>query len=158
MVQPWVPQLVVRGFVQATLAGAASVTAQVAASNIIPDVGVPTTEARTLAHGLTGAMQVAAAIGGTVTQVSMPWDVTGWEPSHSRLSLAPLMREVKRALTGDEMRGKTHLYTYDGQAYAIDCDVNLADPATPLGLDQTTAQTWAPVNERYRVTVRPRAA
>lgn len=156
--QPWVPQLVVRGFMQATLASAPGVLAEVDAAHIIPDIGVPTSEARTLAHGFTGTMRAAAPIGGPLVQVSMPWDVTGWEPSHSRLSLAPLMREVKRVLIGDQMRGKTHRFTYDGQAYAIDCDINLESPAAPLGLDQTTAQTWAPVCERYRVTVRPRAA
>lgn len=158
--QPWTPQLVVRGFVQALLAADSGVLGQVAAGNIIPDVGIPSVDppARTLAHGLTGTMRVAAAIGGTVTQVETPWDITGWEPSHSRLSLAPLMREVKRALIGAEMRGKRHLYTYDGQAYAIRCDVNLADPAAPLALDQRSAQTWAPVCERYRITVQPRAA
>lgn len=157
-VEPWAPQLVARGFVQATLTGAAGVTAQVAADHIVPDVGTPVTEARTLAHGLAGPGEAAAAIGGAVTQVTLVWEVTGWEPSHSRRSLAPLMREVKRALIGAGMRGKTHVFTYDGQSYAIDCDVHHASPAVPLALDQSSAQTWAPVGERYRITVRPRAA
>lgn len=156
--QPWTPQLVVRGFVQATLTAAPGVLGQVPASQIIADIGTPTSDERTLAHGLSGPMRAAAAIGGTVVQAEMVWDVTGWEPSHSRMSLAPLMREVKRALIGDGMRGKRHLYSYDGQAYVITCDVNPASPAAPLPLDQQSPQTWAPVCERYRVTVRPRAA
>lgn len=154
----WVPQLVVRGFLQATLSADAGVLGQIAATQIIPDVGVPTTETRTLAHEFSGSLNLAAAIGGTVTMATMTYDVTGWEPSHSRLSLAPLMAAVKTALIGADMRGRTHLFSYGGQGFAIDVDQNLRDAGVPIGLDQSTAQTWAPVRERYSVTVRPRAA
>lgn len=154
----WTPQLVVRGFVQATLAADSDVLEEVAVGQIVPDVGVPTSETRTLVHEFSGAMNLAAAIGGAVTQATMSWDVTGWEPSASRLSLAPLMAAVKAALIGDDMRGRTHLFSYGGQGFAIDCDVNLADAGVPIGLDQSAAQTWAPVRERYRIAVRPRAA
>lgn len=154
----WVPQLVARGFVDATLKADSGVLAQVAATRIEPDVGVPTTKVRALTHEFSGSMRLAASIGGTVTQAEMSWDVTGWEPSHSRMSLNPLMTAVKAALIGAQMRGKTHLFVYDGQSFAVDCDLNLGDAGVPLGLDQSDAQTWAPVRERYRITVRPRAA
>lgn len=154
----WVPQLVVRNFMQTVLRADAAVLAEVDADHILPDVGIPVSEERTLTHELVGPGQLAAAIGGSITMATLPWDITGWEPSYSRLSLNGLMVAVKATLIGANMGGKRHLFSFGGMSFAIECDQKLDDPMVPIRLDQTAPQTWAPVRERYRIFVVPRAA
>lgn len=147
----WSAQLVMARFVSGVLKVDPDVLAQVPADDIFPDVNPDESPRRQLTHAYAGGFISAKPMGTSISQVSILWDVTAWEPRFSRQALEPLMAAVSAALIGPEMGGKTHRYV-DGRTWDIAIDYD-SDPV--VGIDATQAQVWAPVRQRYRAWISP---
>lgn len=156
---PFVPQLVVQAGMQKLLttdAGVQAAMEQVDASVIVPNLAPARVEGRHVTHGLGGMAPegLAVTMGGVgISMVSLYWDITAWNPSLSQISMEPVMLAVFGLLLGENMNGETHLFIRATHAYTF--FIRYAE-AVPVQMDVATADVWAPVRERFIVSVSPR--
>lgn len=154
MTAPWIAQTVAQRWVQSVLTGAPAVTALIPSAAIYPNVAPAEVVTRHLVHGFAGPNggRIAAPMRAPIASVSLLWDITGWEPAHSQQALEPAMEAVMGVLIGDDTRGKTHVFVDGSRRWGVDCDA-VGPEYVPL--DQTPAGVWAPVRDRYAITLRP---
>lgn len=154
----YVPQTVAQRFVYSLLVASAAVTTALGGSgyiypNISPaDVGRHRHLVSAFA-GPEGGIR-ATPIGQALVQIGLRWDVTAWEPSFSQQALEPLMEAVQTVLIGTDGRGKRHVFSDGSESYRIEA---VYGGPVQVPLDVAPAGVWAPVSERYVLTIRQAA-
>jgi hypothetical protein len=149
-------QLVVSRWMTKLLRADAQVTAAMPANRIFPNIAPSATDAHlTHAFGGVPAGGVARPMGGSLSMVTLWWDVTAWNPAMSQQSLEPVMLAVARLLVeeGGEAQGRSHVFVDGSQSYDLWVDY---EGPTPVPLEVAPADVWAPVRERFTVSVSPR--
>ena len=154
MTAPWVPVTVCQRWVYGVLSGDPAITSLIPADQIYPNVSPQDIKARHMTHvfaGPEGGRRVLPLGGGTA-QGGLNWDITAWEPDWSQQALEPAMLAVQAALVGPDTRGQRFRYVDGGRAFAIE---TLYGGPVQVPLEATPAGVWAPISERYEVTIRP---
>lgn len=156
MARFFLAQLVASRWLTQLLRGSSEVTAEMPAKRIVANLAPSTTEAH-VTHNFAGltAGGVARPMGGSIEMVTMYWDVTAWNPSMSQQSMEPVMLAIARTLleVDDEVRGKTHHFTDGDRSFDIFVDY---DGPNPVPLEVAPADVWAPVRERFILSLSPR--
>lgn len=158
MAAPFIPQLVTQAWMQTFLSGDAGVQAAMTETNVVqitPNLAPAQVEGRHVTHAIGGMAPggVARPMGGPISMVSLYWDITGWNPSRSQISMEPVMLAIMAALLGPNMQGDSHLFIRGSRGFDFFVDY---EGAVPVPLDVASADVWAPVRERYVVAVSPR--
>jgi hypothetical protein len=154
---PFVPQTVVQRWMSVVLKADAAVIAQVPASRIFPNISPSDVgRQRHLTHvfaGPEGGIR-AEPLGRALSQITLRWDVTAWEPAFSQQVLEPLMEAIQTLLIGADARGKRHVYSDGGESYRL--EVQYGGPVL-VPLELQPAGVWAPISERYDIALRKAA-
>lgn len=161
MAGAFVAQLVTQAWVQKLLtedAGVQTAMQAVGGAVIVPNLAPARVDSRHVTHALGGMAPggVAKPMGGSISMVSLYWDITGWNPSLSQISMEPVMLAVMAALVMDDngnLTGKAHLFIRGPRAFTFQADY---EGPQPVPMDVAAAEVWAPVRERYHVSVSPR--
>jgi hypothetical protein len=156
MSAPFVPTLVIQRWMRSVLEGDATIVAAVGTANIYPNISASDVKVRHITHGFGGPNNatIARPMRGPIAQVAMFWDITAWEPSYSQQALQPVMLAIMAELVGDDTRGTSRRFADSGRNFQIDCDY-VGPEVVPI--EATPAGVWAPIRERYAVTLRPAA-
>ncbi len=152
MTAPFVPQNVVQRWMNTILSADATVIAEVGAGNIYPNVTNNDAPGRHLTSTFGAGFEMAKPMGAPISQVGLFWDITAWEPGYSQQALGPLMEAVMGLLIGAETKGKRHRFVDGSRTWDISCDYFMDDY---VPVDTSPSGAWAPIRERYRVTLRP---
>lgn len=152
----YVPQLIVSRWLTALLRADSAVRTAVGSEKRINADLSPSEEiARQLTHAHAGGNVTALPIGAPVAMVTMLWDVIGWEPKFSRQPLDTLMTSVVSLLIGTDMSGKIHRFTdsVTGKNWTITVDYPERDNEPVSFLDLSSTPVWAPVRERFQISL-----
>ena len=150
---PFVAHNVVQRFINSVLRNDAQITALVG-SNIYPNLSPPSVKGRHLTHAFGGPNggRVARPMRAPLAQTGLFWDITGWEPGMSQQALDPVLEAVMAALVGDDTRGTSRVFADGDRSWGVDCDY-VGPEVVPI--EAAPEGSWAPVRERYAVTIRP---
>jgi hypothetical protein len=152
---PFVTHNVVQRWMQSVLVGDAAIVAAVGgAQHIFPNVSPRAITKRHLAHSFGGPNggRVARPMRAAISQTGVFWDLTGWEPGYSQQALDPLLEAVMAELIGDDQRGTSRAFDDGDRTFTVDCDY-VGPEVVPI--ETAPEGVWAPVRERYAVTLRP---
>jgi hypothetical protein len=154
----FVPQTVVQRFVYSLLAADVTITSAIGGANrIYPNVSPGDIgRVKHMTHGFAGPEGGIRAepLGQALSQITLRWDVTAWEPSFSQQALEPVMEAVQTALIGADGRGRLHRYVDGGDVF--DLAVEYGGPVL-VPLELQPAGVWAPISERYEIALRKAA-
>lgn len=152
----FVPEMVAQAWVRSELIGSASVLSALGSSAIYPNNAPPEVTGRHISHWFYGPSggESAFPIGRGLVQICMTWRISGWEPSTSQQALAPLMKAVMSTLIGPIGRGRIARFTYDGDAFTMECRFIGPDIAK---VEPPPGPAWAPIHHLYDLTVRAEA-
>ncbi len=155
MTVPFVPTQVVREWMQAFLLATPAVVSAVGAANIYPNLNPGLTLSGphlTHSHGGPNGNVNVMPMRGPIAQVGMFWDITAWNPGYGQTVLAPVLKAVMAALIGADTKGKMHRHIDTDQTYWLDCQY-AGTEVVPV--EESPSGAWAPIRERYGVTLRP---
>jgi len=153
-VAPFVAHNVVQRWINTVLRNDPAVVAEVG-TNIYPNLSPRTVTGRHLAHAFGGPNggRVARPMRAALSQSGVFWDITAWEPGYSQQALDPVLEAVMAQLVGLDLRGTTRPFVDGDRTFGVDCDY-VGPEVVPI--DAAPEGVWAPVRERYAVTLRPR--
>lgn len=155
MTAPWVPVTVCQRWVYGVLSGDATVVSEIGGvDHIYPNISPADVKSRHMTHAFTGPEggQRVLPLGAGTVQVGLRWDITAWEPDWSQQALEPAMLAAQAALVGTDTRGRGFRYVDGGRVFHIE---TLYGGPVQVPLEATPAGIWAPISERYEVTIRP---
>ena len=151
----FVPLTVAQRFIYGKLAGEAAITTALGgASRIYPNISpADIGRVRHMTHAFAGPEGGVRAtpLGQSLVQIGLRWDVTAWEPSFSQQALEPLMEAVQSVLIGPDGRGMRHIYPDGDVSYRVEV---VYEGPVQVPLEVAPAGVWAPISERYGVTLR----
>lgn len=146
--------MIAQRFIYQTLKEIAAIDTAIGADNIWPNLSPPNVTGRHMTHSFAGPEGGVLAIptGRGIAQVGVRWDITAWEPDYSQAALEPAMIAVMGALTGTDTRGRQFRFVDGARAYHIEA---LYGGPVQVPVEATPAGVWAPISERYLLTIRP---
>lgn len=158
MTAPFVVQTVIQRWIYTLLSADATILAAIGGANrIYPNVSpADIGRVRHITHvfaGPEGGIR-AERLGRALSQITVYWDITTWEPSFSQQAIEPVMKAVQTVLIGADARGKLHRYV-DGTD-VFDLSVQYGGPVL-VPPELQPAGVWFPLSERYHIALRKAA-